>query len=195
MPVSDFLAGLSTDPRFVRFDRRFTQAAKVALAWYILKYVLLDGYRHLRARGLVGTAREAYNAVQGVCIPWRAVPLTLSLEAASRFVCKGSRLISVIGTVRRRHITLPTILPQEDIFRARQDASADQGQACAGELSRRSETHGGQISPGKGARSGLVGRRVEGAQGAREGGCEQWSSQRDSIPCEWYPPASASMTG
>ncbi|RSH94860.1 hypothetical protein EHS25_004666 [Saitozyma podzolica] len=68
MPVSDFLAGLSTDPRFVRFDRRFTQAAKVALAWYILKYVLLDGYRHLRARGLVGTAREAYNAVQGFVV-------------------------------------------------------------------------------------------------------------------------------
>jgi hypothetical protein len=99
MPVSDFLAGLSTDPRFARFDRRFTQVAKVALAWYILKYVLLDGYRHLRARGLVGTAREAYNAVQGVCTGSGRPFVTLD----SQLFCKGSRLICVcvIGTGRR----------------------------------------------------------------------------------------------
>lgn len=56
-----------TPARVQKANQRFTQFAKLAVIYWLLKYVLLDGYRHLRARGLVRTANEGVQAIKDVC--------------------------------------------------------------------------------------------------------------------------------
>ncbi|WVQ78645.1 hypothetical protein IAT38_000732 [Cryptococcus sp. DSM 104549] len=47
---------------------RFDKVARLAFAYWILRYVLLDGFRHVRARGLLGTAKEVQRAIQSLII-------------------------------------------------------------------------------------------------------------------------------
>ncbi|WWC86025.1 uncharacterized protein L201_000896 [Kwoniella dendrophila CBS 6074] len=51
-----------------QYVRRFDNFARFAVIYWLLKYVILDGYRHVKARGVLGSAKEIKNAIQGVIV-------------------------------------------------------------------------------------------------------------------------------
>ncbi|OCF45133.1 sphinganine-1-phosphate aldolase [Kwoniella heveanensis CBS 569] len=68
---------LSASPRAETINRRFTNFARIAVIYWLIRYVLLDGYRHVRARGVGGTVKQARAAIQAI-----VVRIMLSLPAA-----------------------------------------------------------------------------------------------------------------
>lgn len=50
------------------YQRRFDQMARAVLVYWVLKYVLLDGFRHIKARGLCGTANEIRNKIKSLVV-------------------------------------------------------------------------------------------------------------------------------
>nr|XP_019014579.1 sphinganine-1-phosphate aldolase [Kwoniella pini CBS 10737]OCF53360.1 sphinganine-1-phosphate aldolase [Kwoniella pini CBS 10737] len=67
------------DARVEPYARRFDTFARIAVIYWLLKYVFLDGYRHFRARGILGTANEVRNTVQGF-----VVRIMLSLPSSKK---------------------------------------------------------------------------------------------------------------
>ncbi|KAL0242105.1 hypothetical protein I308_105733 [Cryptococcus tetragattii IND107] len=63
MPVFSMLMN-STE----NYQRRFDQIARAALAYWVLKYVLLDGFRHVKAKGLCGTVDEIKNSIKSLVV-------------------------------------------------------------------------------------------------------------------------------
>lgn len=63
MPVFSMLMN-STE----HYQRRFDQIARAALAYWVLKYVLLDGFRHVKAKGLCGTVDEIKNSIKSLVV-------------------------------------------------------------------------------------------------------------------------------
>ncbi|WWC58330.1 uncharacterized protein I303_100870 [Kwoniella dejecticola CBS 10117] len=56
------------DARAEPIRRRFDFFARIAVIYWLLKYVFLDGFRHVRARGILGTAYEVRNAIQAIVV-------------------------------------------------------------------------------------------------------------------------------
>ncbi|TYJ51647.1 hypothetical protein B9479_007767 [Cryptococcus floricola] len=63
MPAFSSILG-STDS----IQRRFDQFARTAVTYYVLRYVFLDGFRHVRARGLIGSANEVADSVKSIVV-------------------------------------------------------------------------------------------------------------------------------
>ncbi|WVQ93736.1 hypothetical protein IAU59_000813 [Kwoniella sp. CBS 9459] len=68
---------LLSSPRAEAVNKRFTNFARIAVIYWLIRFVLLDGYRHVRARGIGGTAKQVKDAIQSVI-----VRIMLSLPSA-----------------------------------------------------------------------------------------------------------------
>nr|ODN85517.1 sphinganine-1-phosphate aldolase [Cryptococcus depauperatus CBS 7841] len=63
MPI---ISSLTASPESIQ--RRFDQVARVAVTYWLVKYVFIDGFRHVRARGISGTIKELKKSVQSVVV-------------------------------------------------------------------------------------------------------------------------------
>ncbi|WVO14657.1 hypothetical protein L204_102294 [Cryptococcus depauperatus] len=63
MPI---ISSLTASPESIQ--RRFDQVARVAVTYWLVKYVFIDGFRHVRARGIGGTIKELKKSVQSVVV-------------------------------------------------------------------------------------------------------------------------------
>lgn len=56
----------ATTRKLVRAELAFTRTAQLALIYWLLKYVLLDGWRFLRANGVGGAGKHVYLRIKNV---------------------------------------------------------------------------------------------------------------------------------
>ncbi|WRT63911.1 uncharacterized protein IL334_000837 [Kwoniella shivajii] len=61
------------------YIKRFNNLARIAVIYWLLRYVFLDGYRHVRARGILGTAKQIQNIMQSF-----VVRIMLSLPSSKK---------------------------------------------------------------------------------------------------------------
>ncbi|WVR03667.1 hypothetical protein IAU60_000662 [Kwoniella sp. DSM 27419] len=68
MSPTSSAATLILGPRAENLNQRFTAAARAAVIYWLVRYVLLDGYRHVRARGVFGTIGQAQDWVKSIVV-------------------------------------------------------------------------------------------------------------------------------
>ncbi|WVQ62492.1 uncharacterized protein L199_000632 [Kwoniella botswanensis] len=68
MPILHPQTMAKIEARTEPYTRRFNTFARIAVIYWLLRFVVLDSFRHVRARGIVGTANEIKNKVQGFIV-------------------------------------------------------------------------------------------------------------------------------
>jgi hypothetical protein len=50
----------------IAYKERFTLVARLVLIYWLARFVLLAGWRHVRAKGVLGTGQHLYKKIHGV---------------------------------------------------------------------------------------------------------------------------------
>ncbi|KAK4688526.1 sphinganine-1-phosphate aldolase, partial [Tremellales sp. Uapishka_1] len=82
MPLQSIFALPAPGSRMLKVNQRLTQVALLARLYWVLKF-LLYSYRHVRARGVLGTGNEAYSYLRSVghLVPHAFQHVLLALHA------------------------------------------------------------------------------------------------------------------
>ena len=105
--------------KLVRAERVFTRSAQIALIYWLLKYVLLDGWRLLRAKGLSGAGRGAYVQIKNV----RSITTTVRPASCCMMQKCQDEIQANVQVVVRLMLALPSSQRQitSELAKARSD--------------------------------------------------------------------------